>query len=142
MLDEEPAPHPSPVAFLVGSWADAAGEVEEHWIPPKAGAMLGVNRTVKGGKMVFFEYLRIELDEQGRIVYRASLMGLAPPVTFTLVSHAENQATFENLAHDFPQRIHYKLVGDELQMRIEGVENGAAKSSEWVLHRVEPCAGK
>ena len=126
------------VFFMEGSWVDAAGETEEHWIAPRAGAMLGVNRTIKGGQMVFFEYLRIEKDEQGRFVYRASPMGQSPPVTFSLVAHSDNAVTFENLEHDFPQRILYKRVGDELQMRIEGTEDGQPKSIEWVLRRVDP----
>ena len=82
-------------AWLVGTWADGAGETEEHWLPARGGAMLGVNRTVTGGEMVFFEYLRIETDDRGRVIYQASPLGRHPPTPFVLVESGTASATFK-----------------------------------------------
>jgi hypothetical protein len=38
---------------------------------------------------------------------------------------------FENLAHDFPQRIIYSRAGDQLTARIEGPMNGKPAAMEW-----------
>ena len=38
---------------------------------------------------------------------------------------------FENLEHDFPQRIIYRREGDRLIARIEGEVNGTLEVTEW-----------
>jgi hypothetical protein len=42
------------------------------------------------------------------------------PISFKLVKLTGTVAVFENLEHDFPQRIEYSLEGDQLTGRIEG----------------------
>ena len=61
------------LAWLAGSWLGTAGgvEMEELWLPPKGGAMVGLHRDVAGGRMVSFEFLRIESDADG-LVYLAA----------------------------------------------------------------------
>ena len=50
------------LAWLAGDWELVSGptRIEEHWTRPDGGTLLGMGRTVKGGKTLFFEYLRIE----------------------------------------------------------------------------------
>src|SRR5262245_36466995 len=74
------------LAWMAGSWLgdDEGTAAEEHWIPPGGGAMLGMHRDVREGRMVFFEFLRIEAQE-GRRTYLARPPGrraaaLARPV--------------------------------------------------------------
>ncbi len=52
------------LAWLSGCWASAAGEPgsEEHWMQPAAGTMLGMNRFVRQGQTVAFEFMRIYED--------------------------------------------------------------------------------
>ncbi len=128
----------SEVAWLTGSWVGEGSESrsEEHWTEARAGLMLGVNRTIAGGRTVFFEYLRIERRPEG-LVYLASPLGRDPPTPFTLIEHGERRAVFENPEHDFPQRVIYWLEDDELHGRIEGVEQDEPKSSQWVWRRAE-----
>jgi hypothetical protein len=126
------------VAWLAGTWVSPGGKgprTEEHWIPPAGGSMLGVNRTVIGGRTAFFEFLRLEADEQG-LVYHAAPMGRHPATPFRLVEVTPGRVVFENPRHDFPQRIIYRRDGDRgLVQRIEGTEAGETKSSEWRLRR-------
>src|SRR6266436_2543525 len=57
-------PDVTSLAWMAGSWQGTAGgvEMEEHWLAPRGGEMLGLNRDVAGGRMVSFEFLRIEKD--------------------------------------------------------------------------------
>lgn len=96
--------------------------------------MVGVNRTIAGGKTVFYEYLRIEVQEDG-IYYLASPKGRYPPTPFKLTSSTANEAVFENPEHDFPTRIIYRRRGNKLYARIEGTQRGEQRSSDWMWQR-------
>jgi hypothetical protein len=119
------------LAFMAGQWAGRSGQVEmeESWLAPKGGVMLGLHRDVVPGKAAFFEFLRIE-DRDGKVVYIASPKGKGA-TEFVLVSLEKERAIFENLEHDFPQRIIYWREEDRLTARIEGVVGGKLKSTEW-----------
>lgn len=119
------------LAFMAGSWGSgpAAMETEEHWTSPKAGLLLGMNRTVKGGKTVAFEFLRIEARPDG-VFYLASPGG-RPATPFRLKETSKDKAVFENPEHDFPQRILYWRDGANLCARVEGTQKGKPAGQEW-----------
>ena len=124
------------LAWMAGSWLGAAGgvEMEEHWLAPKGGAMLGLHRDVAGGRMVSFEFLRIERDAEG-LVYLASPRG-RPATPFRLIESTKGRVVFANPQHDFPQRILY-WMGDDglLHARIEGSQKGQPAAEEWAWKR-------
>jgi hypothetical protein len=124
------------LGWLSGSWAGVVdgARVEEHWTVPAGGSLLGMNRTVAGGRTLFFELLRIEVRDDG-IVYLASPRGRHPPTPFRLAGMTERQVVFENPEHDFPQRIIYSRDGDSLHARIEGMQDGELRASDWTLLR-------
>ena len=101
------------VSWIGGAWTGASGPVtiEEHWTAPAAGAMLGVSRTVRGPKMVAFEFLRI-IERNGGLVYIAQPNGRAPATEFIMTAIDAQGVTFENPAHDFPKVIRYAKRGD------------------------------
>jgi hypothetical protein len=125
------------LAFMAGTWSTPAGdfEIEELWMPPKGGNMLGLGRTTKLGKAVEFEFMRIE--QQGEtLVYLASPNG-KPATPFPLVAVGAASAAFES-SLDFPRRITYQRNPDgTLSARIEGVRDGKAAMKEWTWKRVE-----
>jgi len=102
----------SELQWLAGNWAGEQGNatIEERWAPPSGGAMLAVARTVAGGRMTAFEFLRV-VERDGGLVYVAQPNG-RPPVEFVLTEVAARLAVFENPAHDFPQTIRYSLEQD------------------------------
>jgi hypothetical protein len=125
------------LAWLAGTWESDDPEgprTVEHWLTPEAGTMLGVNRTAEAGRTVFFEYLRIEAQPEG-LAYLASPAGKDPPTRFGVVDARPGFVAFENPAHDFPQRIEYRLEGDRLRMQISGTQGGAAKAHAWSMRR-------
>lgn len=106
---------------------------EEMWSAPRGGTMMGINRTYRGAELVAFEFLMIRRTPQG-IVYRAWPAGRGP-TTFPLARRGDRTVTFENRAHDFPQRIIYRRRNDTLSARIEGDRGGAPRFSEWSWRR-------
>ncbi len=122
----------SDLAWLAAGWQGTMGkaQIEEHWIQPAGGMMLGVSRTVAGGRTVSFEFLRIESRADGTF-YVAQPQG-RPPVEFKLTQRAENRAVFENPQHDHPKIIRYsKEVDGSLHAEIEGDEKGKHKKMEF-----------
>jgi hypothetical protein len=127
------------LAWLAGSWEgkDAAGlEMEEVWTAPKGGTMLGLHRDVKDGKLVSFEFLRIESGAEG-LVYQAQPRG-RPATPFPLKEAAAKKVVFENPRHDFPQRILYWVTDDgALHARVEGMQGGKLVAEEWSWRRIK-----
>jgi hypothetical protein len=106
---------------------------------PRAHTMLGVGRTVQGEKLVEYEMVLIR-EEDGRLVYEAHPSG-QPSASFLSRSNAEHEVVFENLQHDFPQRVGYKREGDALVAWIEGMRNGQTRRIEFPYQRVA-CAAR
>ena len=113
--------HVEALGWLEGCWrTEGANGTEERWSSPEGGVMLGTGRSLQNGRAVAFEYLRIEADTAGGIALVASPSGQAT-TRFPMVLGSADEAVFENLAHDFPQRIQYVRSGDTLRARVETV---------------------
>jgi hypothetical protein len=129
------------LGWLAGCWQREAGAstTEEQWMRPRGRLMLGMSRTVRGDSTVEYEQLRIA-DERGTLVYHALPSGQSP-TAFRAASVSDSVVTFENPAHDFPQRIIYRQAGsDSLHARIEGTRGGRTRGVDFRMRRVA-CAG-
>lgn len=113
--------------FLQGSWCSTAdGEtIEETWLAPQAGETIGLSRTVRDGKVVSFEFMRIA-RRSGKLQYLAQPGGRAP-TAFELAHAGVDRLVFENPEHDFPQRIEYAKQGSSLLAVISGPGKGGAR---------------
>ena len=130
----------APLSWLAGCWASESGEAGsgEHWLPLAGGTMLGVGRTVKNGKTVSHEFLQIRSNAEGKLVYIAAPSG-QKEATFVVSVLTDGAVIFENLQHDFPQRIIYKALPEgRLATRIEGLRNGALRGIDFPMRRA-PC---
>ncbi|HEX6644626.1 MAG TPA: DUF6265 family protein [Gemmatimonadales bacterium] len=129
------------LAWMAGCWEFTRGEttVEEQWMAPRGGALIGMSRTVRGDRMVAFESVVIRADSAGRLAYHAFPSGQAPAV-FPAVEVTDSTAVFENPTHDFPQRILYRRRGDTLSARVEGSRNGTLRGSDFPYQRTA-CPG-
>ncbi len=126
-VGQENKPKIDSLGWLAGCW-EQNDEVKnrfgsEHWMKPSGGTMIGMSRTVKNGKTAAFEFLRIVEDEKG-IFYISKPSQNSGETTFELVKSSPGEVTFENPAHNFPQRIIYRLDKTNLFARIEGTNNG------------------
>src|SRR5262245_15931283 len=126
------------LSWMSGCWArkTATSETEEQWMSPSGGSMLGMSRTVRSGKTVFSEFLRID-EKAGEIVYTAR-PGNQAPTPFKMIKLSASEVVFENPDHDFPQRIIYRVVPDGLHARIEGKDkNGKEGSQDFPFKRTK-----
>ena len=102
--------------------------------------MLGMSRTIARGRAVASEYLRIDTrDGTDSLQYTAMPSGQSLTV-FTASLVEPRHVVFENPAHDFPQRIIYRLDGDTLSARIEGTQAGKPRAADFIMQRAS-CPG-
>ena len=129
------------VVWLQGCWAmDSNGQlVEEQWLAPRASSMLGVGRTTRGTTLVDYEMVLIR-ERGDQLAYEAHPADQEPAV-FMSTMIGERSIVFENLKHDFPQRVGYERIGvDGLEAWIEGAQDGRTRRIGFSYARV-PCAG-
>jgi len=127
------AADPARLGWLEGRWTGEKDGVsmEEVWTAPTGGALLGLHRDVKAGRMVSFEFFRIQATKDGTVYFASP--GAAPATPFKMILQADRKVTFENASHDFPQRILYWLDDkNALHARIEGTQDGKELHEEWV----------
>jgi hypothetical protein len=129
------------VGWLAGCWAYMNGQrtVEEQWMAPRGHTMLSAGRTTQGDTLVEYEMVLIR-EQSGQLVYESHPSG-QPSAVFLSRTVSENEVVFENLQHDFPQRIGYRREGDSLRAWIEGPRNGQMRRVEFPYDRVA-CAGR
>lgn len=136
----------SRLVWIAGCWEEAPRggghtTVEEQWMTPRAGAMIGMSRMVRGDTaMIEFERLRV-FEHNGRAVFHAEPSD-QPPADFETTRVSDTLVVFENAAHDFPQRvIYHKRGADSLLARIEGTTHGATRAVDYPYARVR-CANQ
>ena len=124
------------VAWLAGCWEDSTAQrtVEEQWMAPRGHTMLSAGRTTRGDTVVAYEMVLIR-EQGGQLAYEAHPSG-QPSAVFLSRTISENEVVFENLQHDFPQRVGYRRDGDSLRAWIEGPRNGQTRRVEFRYRRV------
>ena len=129
------------VAWLQGCWEMREGDrlVEERWMPPRAGSMLGVGRTTRGSKLVEHEFI-VLTERNGRLAYEAHPSGQAT-TTFMSQPITGREVVFEDPAHDFPQRVGYRSTGPgQMLAWVEGTSGGRARRIEFAYRTVSCVA--
>lgn len=126
------------LAWLAGSWRmEKAGRiVDEHWMAPAGGVMLGMARTVAKGKVVEHEFTQIREGPGGELFFIAQ-PARQKEAAFKLVAQTDTDVVFENKEHDFPQTIHYSLRTEgTLLAAIEGPKaDGTTRRIEFLYRR-------
>jgi Domain of unknown function (DUF6265) len=126
------------MSWLAGCWESSRTDrrVEEQWMRPDGGTMLGMSRTVAGNKTSEFEFMQI-LSQEGKLIFTAKPSGQAED-SFTSTRLTSSEIVFENPQHDFPQRIIYRLNPDgSLSARIEGTQNGETRGVDLPMRRAK-----
>jgi hypothetical protein len=125
------APAVGDVGWIAGCWEFTTGDrhVSEYWMPAEGDTLIGMSRTVVGGKTTEWEFLVIRRGVK-TVEYIARPSGQAEAI-FTATSISAAAVTFENAAHDFPKKIVYARNGDSLVASIEGPMNGRTERIEF-----------
>ncbi len=129
------------LGWMAGCWElnarDGALIISEQWMKPAGGTLIGMSRTVSGGKTVAHEFVRIVTDAEG-ISYIAKPSSNKDETVFRLSKFSPDELVFENLTHDFPQRIIYRNVSlNAMSARIEGTKNGKLSGTDFPMKRVQ-----
>ena len=100
-------------AWLSGCWQTKVDDrvTQEQWMAPAGGVMLGMNRSLKGGDMTGYEFVRI-LQRGDELIFAAEPSGQAP-AEFPATRVTATELVFENPRHDFPKRIEYLKNGSD-----------------------------
>jgi hypothetical protein len=129
------------LAWLAGHWRmERAGRVvDEQWMAPAAGVMLGMSRTISRGKVIEHEFIQIREGPGGALFFIALPSG-QKEAAFQVVSLGATEAVFENPQHDFPQKISYTLQPHgTLLAAIEGPgKDGQTRRIEFAYKRIQP----
>ena len=109
------------LAWLAGAWCggDAGERIEETWLGPQAGELIGMSRTVTGGRPVGYEFMRIAPGADAAPTFHAQPGG-KPPTAFAATGAGPGWIRFANDHHDFPQWIEYRRDGERLLAAIGG----------------------
>lgn len=128
------------LGWLAGHWRmEKAGRVvDEQWMAPAAGVMLGMSRTIARGRVVEHEFSQIREGPGGALYFIAMPSG-QKETAFQIVSLSATEAVFENPQHDFPQKVSYRLQPDgSLLAAIEGPgKDGQTRRVEFPYKRLQ-----
>jgi hypothetical protein len=122
----------SDLGWLAGRWAATIDgvEMEELWVAPKGGVLLGLHRDISA-KRTSFEFIRIAETKDG--IYYFAQPGGQPPTPFKLAESSASRVVFANPEHDFPKRILYWMKEGKLCARVEG---DGGEGEQWCWARV------
>ncbi len=136
----QPAPTLASLAWLAGCWASDLDEPGsgEQWMAPAGDSMLGMARTLKGGRTVQFEFMQLRESASGLVLIAQP--GGRPGSVFAAKEASASLAVFERSGADFPQRVRYQLRADGgLAARIEGDAGGQPRAVDFPMRRTA-CA--
>ena len=110
----QPTTTTADLKFLTGCWAFEANgrRVEEHWLAPAGGSLLGVSRTVAGGKTTAYEFLQIRDLPEG-VTYIAKPSN-QPEARFVLSSRRPTRSSSRTPRTTFRSASAIASTGDTL----------------------------
>lgn len=117
------------MSWLTGIWQRTGlpeGQSATETWKVDAHGLVGRGVLRREGKIAFEERLRIQALD-GTIVYIADVAHNPAPVAFALSKMLEDGFVFENLAHDYPQRIAYRYKDGRMSVAISAGDGGRAQ---------------
>lgn len=98
------------VDFLVGTWKVEGKETYESW-KKENGKLVGESYKKRNDQKYVTETLEIK-ENEGKLIYTATVKNQnnGKGIPFTLQDVKEGLYSFENLSHDFPKKIQYKIL--------------------------------
>ena len=125
--------------WLLGDWENKMeeGNLSENWVSKDDSTFVGHSYFIKEKDTMSIE--SIELLQKGEdLFYIPTVKGQNndKPVTFKLTTATAMEFTFENLAHDYPQKIVYKKAGpNDLIATISGTQQGKKSTESYPMKR-------
>ena len=115
------------MSWITGCWQTEGGATRETWSAGAETHLFGHSVTTKDGEVVFFENLNLVKTDRGYTL-SAYPMGKGPS-DFPSTIVDEHSVTFQNTAHDYPQRISYTREGNRMTALISMADG--SKPNVW-----------
>jgi hypothetical protein len=128
-------------SWLLGNWENksADGNLTENWEKVNDSTFQAQSYYIKEKDTVHFE--SIILQQKGEnLTYTATVKGQNndKPVVFKLTTATDKQVSFENLKHDYPQKISYsQITPDSLVAKISGIQQGKPSSEQFSMKKTK-----
>ncbi|MDI5898437.1 DUF6265 family protein [Flavobacterium yafengii] len=128
-------------SWLLGNWENksADGNLTENWEKVNDSTYQAQSYYIKEKDTLHFE--SITLQQKGEnLTYTATVKGQNndKPVAFKLTIGTEKQLAFENLKHDYPQKISYtQITPDSLVAKISGIQQGKPSSEQFSMKKIK-----
>jgi hypothetical protein len=146
-----PVPGLSSFSWLDGRWQGNWGPraVEQSWMAPRNGAMVGVFRASGNGKLLVIELFSL-VETPGGIEYRSRhfTTSLAPwedsgPTVLQLATADATRIVFENALDGKPKRVVFTRTSPDTYVSRSEIlsEQGESQVTEITYHRQTPSAG-
>ena len=128
-------------SWLLGNWESKSdeGTLTESWSKVNDSTFQATSYFIKEKDTIHFE--TITLQQKGDVLtYSATVLGQNndKAVAFKKTNETPKQLTFENLKHDYPQKItytHKTLI--ELAVKISGIQQGKPTSEEFIMKKIK-----
>ena len=125
--------------WLIGRWEIINNDFEmyEIWTKTDKCNYNAESFVLAHGDTVFYEFVRLE-QVSDEYFYCVSVLDQnnADEISFKMVSDSNNIFVFENLEHDFPQRIVYKNIdNNKMHAYIEGHVEGEYRREDFEFVR-------
>lgn len=127
--------------WIVGTWTIETNDyvMFEIWEKVDDDLLKAYSYVLVEGDTVFSEIVKIhKIDEEFYMTVEVPDQNEGGAVDFKLVENKDKKFVFENLEHDFPQRIVYESISDNKTFAyIEGESNGKYRREDFEFVRVE-----
>ncbi|MDG5493101.1 DUF6265 family protein [Psychroserpens sp. SPM9] len=113
------------ISHIEGKWKIENKDSYEVWEKKSENSYTGYGYKLKDGKEIISEHLSITINSDS-ILYTATVLNQndQKPIEFTLNPAINDAYSFENLNHDFPKKIIYKIENkNTISIRVLG-DNG------------------
>lgn len=125
------------LAWLEGTWErkTARGSMHEDWVRLNDSTLQGRSYVLRGSDTVSYENIALQMRENAiQYVPTVRNQNDGKAVYFTLKPLASDTFIFENLQHDFPQRILYwQQHPDSLHAAIEGMQKEKMRRELFIM---------
>ncbi len=123
--------------WLIGEWEQKLPEgiVIEIWKKENDSILSGKSFFIKEKDTIHNESIILKQFKDG-LLYIPTVKGQNnhEPITFTMSSDIEDNFTFENPSHDYPQKISYKKINaTSLMTTISGTQQGKSSQESYSL---------
>lgn len=127
-------------SWLLGSWEykTNSGTLTENWTKVNDSTYKALSLFIKDNDTIHYESIILQ-EKEDTLTYTTTIKGQnnEKPISFIMKEEVEKGLVFENLKHDYPQKISYQKANNGIIAEISGVEFGKSSSEKYFLKKTK-----